>query len=299
MTRPSGLGRGLGALLPAAQPGQSGLLSLRLRSIVPNARQPRERFDGRALEELSHSITELGVLQPILVRPVPGQEGRFEIIAGERRFRAAQLAGLDEIPAVVRHTEDAHLLTEALVENIHRADLDPIEEARAYQQLLDDFGFTHEELAGRLGRSRSTISNALRLLALPGALVEQVAGGTLSAGHARTLLALDSAEEQERAAQRVVAEGLSVRATEEMVRRLLAEPRGDTGGDPARGGRGRSTTTPYQGLSRRIADALSTKVEIKGTARRGRVVIDYSGSTDLERLLAILSKGTGQDLLAE
>lgn len=133
MTRPSGLGRGLGALLPAAQPGQSGLLNIRLSAIVPNPRQPRERFEDAALEELSRSITEMGVLQPVLVRPAAGGDGRYELIAGERRYRAAGMAGLDEIPAIVRHTEDAHLLTEALVENIHRTDLDPIEEASAYQ----------------------------------------------------------------------------------------------------------------------------------------------------------------------
>ncbi len=238
------------------------------------------------------------MLQPILVRPIAGQEGRYEIIAGERRFRAAGMAGLDEIPAIVRHTEDGQLLTEALVENIHRADLDPIEEATAYQQLLDDFGFTHEELATRLGRSRSAISNMLRLLALPEALVQLVAGRALTAGHARTLLALDSAAEQERVAQLVVAEGLSVRATEDLVRRLLARPGADAQDDLAKDAKQRNSSA-YQGLSRRIADALSTKVEIKGTARRGRVVIDYSGSADLERLLAILSKGTGRDLLAE
>jgi ParB family transcriptional regulator, chromosome partitioning protein len=298
MTRPSGLGRGLGALLPAAQPGQSGLLTLRLSSIVPNPRQPRERFDEEALDELSRSITEIGVLQPVLVRPAREQDGRYELIAGERRFRAARMAGLDEIPAVVRHTEDAQLLTEALVENIHRADLNPIEEASAYQQLLDDFGLTHEELATRLGRSRSAISNALRLLALPETLMRMVAEGALSAGHARTLLALDSASQQERAAQRVLAEGLSVRATEDLVRRLLDRPDPSTMDELAKAAKARKSS-PYQGLQRRIADALSTKVEIKGTSRRGRVVIDYSGSADLERLLTILSRGTGRDLLAE
>jgi ParB family transcriptional regulator, chromosome partitioning protein len=298
MTRPSGLGRGLGALLPPAQPGQSGLLTLRLEQIVPNPKQPRERFDDAALDDLSRSITEIGILQPILVRPVRGTEGRYEIVAGERRFRAARLAGLDEVPAIVRHTEDAQLLTEALVENIHRADLDPIEEATAYQQLLDDFGLTHEELAGRLGRSRSAISNALRLLALPDGIMRLVAQRALSAGHARTLLALDSAAQQERAAQRVLAEGLSVRATEELVRRLLERPDPSAMDDLAKAAKAKQQA-PYQGLQRRIADALSTKVEIKGTSRRGRVVIDYSGSADLERLLGILSKGTGRDLLAE
>lgn len=298
MTRPTGLGRGLGALLPAAEPGRSGLLTLSLDQIVPNPRQPRERFEDAALEELARSITEVGVLQPILVRPAPAQQGRFELIAGERRYRAARLAGLAQIPAVVRHTEDAQILTEALVENLHRADLDPVEEASAYQQLLDDFGFTHEALAQRLGRSRSAISNMLRLLALPPALQEMVADRRLSAGHARTLLALDTAATQERVAQRVLAEGLSVRATEELVRRLLERPDASAADDLARAAKARRAS-PYQGLQRRMADALSTKVEIKGTTRRGRVVIDYSGSADLERLLAILSKGTGQDLLAE
>ena len=295
MTRPSGLGRGLGALLPAAQPGQSGLLNLRLSAIIPNPRQPRESFDEASLDELARSITEIGVLQPVLVRP--GPDGRYELIAGERRYRAAGMAGLDEIPAIVRHTEDAHLLTEALVENIHRTDLDPIEEASAYQQLLDDFGLTHEELAGRLGKSRSAISNALRLLSLPDSLMSMVSAGTLSAGHARTLLALDSAAQQERVAQRILAEGMSVRATEELVRRLLERPEKSLD-DLARAARNRSSS-PYQGLQRRLSDALNTKVEIKGTARRGRVVIDYSGNADLERLLGILGRGSGRDLLAE
>ncbi len=297
MTRPTGLGRGLGALLPAAQPGQSGLLNLRLSAIVPNPRQPRERFDEASLEELSRSITEMGVLQPVLVRPAAGADGRYELIAGERRYRAARMAGLDEIPAIVRHTEDAHLLTEALVENIHRTDLDPIEEASAYQQLLDDFGFTHEELANRLGKSRSAISNSLRLLSLPDSLMKMVAEGVLSAGHARTLLALNSSDQQERVAQRILAEGLSVRATEELVRRLLERPDRALD-DLARAARARSTS-PYQGLQRRLSDALNTRVEIKGTARRGRLVIDYSGNADLERLLGILARGTGRDLLAE
>jgi ParB family transcriptional regulator, chromosome partitioning protein len=298
MTRPSGLGRGLGALLPAAAPGRSGLQTLRVAAITPNPQQPREHFDEEALRELADSITEVGILQPILVRPA-AEEDRYEIVAGERRFRAAQLAGLDEVPAIIRHTEDSQLLTEALVENIHRADLNPIEEAAAYQQLLDDFGMTHEDLAKRLGKSRSAISNALRLLALPEGLMRMVADGALSAGHARALLALDSAAQQEKTGSRVVAEGLSVRATEELVRRLLA------GGDRdialanlAKAAKARHRS-PYLGLQRRLSDTLNTTVQIKGTARRGRVVIDYAGSADLERLLGILSRGTGEDLLAE
>jgi ParB family transcriptional regulator, chromosome partitioning protein len=299
MTRPSGLGRGLGALLPAAAPGRSGMQTLLISAIRPNPKQPREYFDEETLDELARSITEVGILQPILVRPVDQEEGRYEIVAGERRFRAARMAGLDEVPAIIRHTQDSQLLTEALVENIHRADLNPIEEAAAYQQLLDDFGMTHEELAQRLGKSRSAISNALRLLALPEELMRLVAEGPLSAGHARALLALDSAAQQEKTGTRVVAEGLSVRATEELVRRLLAGGDRDTAlANLAKAAKARHAS-PYQGLQRRLSDTLNTKVQIKGTARRGRVVIDYAGSADLERLLDILSRGTGENLLAE
>lgn len=299
MTRPGGLGRGLGALLPAAAPGQSGLVNLDLRLIVPNPRQPREHFDEAALTELADSIRQVGILQPVLVRPAD-EDGRYELVAGERRYRAAQLAGLDEVPAVVRHTSDADLLTEALVENLHRADLNPLEEAAAYRQLLDDFHMTHEGLARRLGRSRSAISNTLRLLALPPGVQQPVADGALSAGHARTLLALDRPEDQERAAQRVLAEGLSVRATEELVRRMLTGRDGadDAMADLADAARKRHRS-PYEGLQRRVADALATRVQIKGSAKRGRIVIDYAGAADLERLLEILSRGTGENLLAE
>lgn len=296
MNRPSGLGRGLGALLPTASPGQSGLMELKLSAVVPNPRQPRGHFDEQQLEELALSLREVGVLQPILVRPL--DDGRFEIIAGERRYRAARLAGFEEIPAIVRQTDDTRLLTEALVENIHRADLNPLEEAAAYQQLLDDFGMTHEQLAEKVGKSRSAISNALRLLGLPPALQHRVASGTLSAGHARALLALD-ARQQEALAQRIVAEDLSVRQTEEIVRRLLAGA--DTGaalGELARAAKARASS-PLAGLQDRLTDALATKVVIKGSPRRGKLVIEYSGREDLERLLDILGKGTGEDLLTE
>lgn len=298
MARPSGLGRGLGALLPAATPSQSGLLNLRLTAIVANPRQPREAFDDVGLLDLAQSIREVGVLQPVLVRP-SREDGSYELVAGERRYRAARMAGLDEIPAIVRHTADEQLLTEALVENLHRADLNPLEEAGAYQQLLDDFGFTHEQLAARLGRSRSTITNALRLLALPPGVQQWVAEGTLSAGHARALLTLDAAGQQQRVARRVIAEGLSVRAVEEVVRRLTTSG-GDTGAmdDLAAKARGRSSS-PYESLQGRVGDALGTSVQIKGSARRGRLVIDYAGRADLERLLAVLSRGTGHNLLAE
>jgi ParB family transcriptional regulator, chromosome partitioning protein len=292
--RSTGLGRGLGALIPAATPGSSGLLTLPLSEIQPNPRQPRGHFDERGLEELAHSLQEVGLLQPIVVRPL--DSGRYEIVAGERRFRAARLAGLEEIPAVVRATHDGDLLTEALVENIHRADLNPLEEAAAYQQLLEDFGVTHDQLAGKLGKSRPAISNALRLLTLPAALQEHVSAGTLSAGHARALLALTDPQAQARVARRVIADGLSVRATEALVRNLLDD-------DPDAAQRGLAdkaksrSSSPYAHLQRALGDALATSVMIKGTPQRGRVVIDYAGPEDLQRLLDVLAKGTGVDLM--
>lgn len=298
MTRPGGLGRGLGALLPPATAEQSGLRELPLASIVPNPRQPRDQFEDAALQDLAQSMRQVGVLQPVLVRPADDGE-RYELIAGERRFRAARMAGLDAIPAIVKETPDDELLTKALIENIHRTDLNPLEEAAAYQQLLDDFGMTHDALAQSLGRSRSTISNALRLLALPPALQQLVAQGALSAGHARAVLALDRAEEQERVGQQVVAEGLSVRATEELVRRRLSRTDSESAMSDLAAAAKRRKASPYEGLQRRIGDALGTRVQIKGTARRGRIVIDYSGAADLERLLQILGHGSGDQLLSE
>lgn len=296
MSRPSGLGRGLGALIPSAGPEGSGFLTLRLTSIIPNPRQPRGIFDDQALEELAHSLREVGVLQPVVVRPAG--EGRFELIAGERRVRAARLAGLEEIPAVVRESGDDQLLTEALVENLHRADLNPLEEAAAYQQLLDDFGMTHDALASKLGRSRPAISNALRLLNLPAGLQQAVAAGTLTAGHARAILALEERSRQEQVGRRVIAEGLSVRATEELVRRLLPSP-AENGQDPQEQATAAGRSSPFAGLQRRLSDVLATRVRISGTPRRGKVVIDYAGQEDLERLLAVLGRGTGENLMSE
>ncbi len=286
MTRAGGLGRGLSALIPAAAPGQSGLVTLPLAQLQPNPRQPRERFDEEQLQELAHSLREVGMLQPIVVRPVGEQ--RFQIVAGERRFRAARLAGMDEVPAVVRHTADEQLLTEALVENVHRADLDPIEEALAYQQLLDDFGLTHDALAAKLGKSRSAISNALRLLNLPPLVQDMVVMGALSAGHARAILGVDDPEAQARVAHRVVAEGLSVRATEELVRQLTTPPDESTMTELADQARARHDH-PFAHAAKLLADALGTRVQIKGTARRGRVIIDYAGREDLDRLVAALA----------
>lgn len=292
--RPGGLGRGLGALIPAATESTSGLVSLPRSSVVPNRRQPRLAFDQAALAELAHSLKEVGLLQPVIVRPLP--DGRYELVAGERRFRAAGLAGMDTISAIVRRTEDSELLTEALVENIHRTDLNAIEEAAAYQQLLDDFGFTHQALADRLGRSRSSISNSLRLLTLPPELQQRVADGSLTAGHARALLSVEDVEERDRLARRVLAEGLSVRATEDAARRT-GKHTAAAGPDHRRSGA--YNPGPYSGLQRRLSDALATSVAIKGTTTRGRLVIDYSGREDLSRILAILSSGTGEDLVSE
>jgi ParB family chromosome partitioning protein len=302
MSRSGGLGRGLSALIPAAAPGQSGLISVRLDQLSPNPRQPRTEFSEAALEELAASIRLLGLLQPIVVRPADAAapaaaEERYEIVAGERRFRAARLAGLEEIPAVVRYTGDGDLLTEALVENVHRANLNPLEEAHAYRQLLDDFGITHEELAARLGKSRPAISNCLRLLNLPAPIQQRVITGVLSAGHARALLSLDSADQQERTAQRVVAEGLSVRATEDLVKRFLQTAANENPLAALALAAKERHASPYAEVSRRLSDALGTKVEIKGSTRRGKVVIDYAGRDDLERLLTIIGRGAGQDLL--
>ncbi len=290
MTRHAGLGRGLDALIPAAAQGRSGLTRIRLTQISSNPRQPRGDFDDAGLEELANSLRQVGMLQPVLVRAAG--DHRFELIAGERRTRAARLAGLEEIPAIVRETDDAALLTEALVENIHRTDLNPLEEAAAYQQLLDDFGVTHDQLAERLGRSRPAITNALRLLALPPQIQQRIATGALRAGHARALLALPDAHAQERLAQRVVSEGLSVRATEDLVRALLAEADGDgaPGPTPPR-------PRPLAHVERRLSDVLATKVAVQGDADRGRLLIEFSGAEDLERLLGILSRGTGASLI--
>lgn len=300
MTRQGGLGRGLGALIPAAEAGEAALVNVKLTAIVANPRQPRTAFDEEGLQELADSLREVGLLQPVLVRPL--EEGSYELVAGERRVRAARLAGLEEIPAVVRQTDESELLTEALVENLHRTDLNPLEEAAAYQQLLEDFGMTHDDLATKLGKSRSAISNALRLMSLPPGLQQQVVGGEVTAGHARALLALEDRESQERLGQRVVDEGLTVRETEDAVRAELSRESGDReSGDRRRGDRGGRSraSSPYEGLQRRLADALATRVQITGSPNRGRVVIDYAGQEDLERLLAILSNGAGEDLLSE
>ncbi len=298
MSKPGGLGRGLGALIPAAAPGQSGLVTVPVTEIQPNPRQPRDRFDPTLLDELAHSLKEVGMLQPIVARPIPS--GGYQIIAGERRYRAARMAGLTSVPVVVRHTEDAAMLTEALVENLHRANLDPIEEALAYRHLLDDLEMTHEALAAKLGKSRSAISNSLRLLSLPTSVSEMVVAGALSAGHARAILGLPDVEQQKDMASRVVAEGMSVRATEDTVREIVersAQGAEAVMTDLATEAK-RRNRSPFTHVEERLVDALGTKVQIKGSVKRGRVVIDFAGAEDLERLLDILGRGSGQDLLA-
>lgn len=299
MSRQGGLGRGLDALLPAAADGQGGLRHLRLGEIVPNRRQPRGGFDEQGLEELAHSLRRVGMLQPVLVRSLP--DGRYELVAGERRLRAARMAGLEEIPAIVRTTGDGELLTEALVENIHRVDLNPLEEAAALQQLLDDFGLTHEELATRLGKSRPAITNTLRLLSLTPTLQQRIANGTLSPGHARALLSVKDAAVQERLAQRVIAEGLSVRATEELARKAEEAPTPSPAASRSR--KGKSTTPPtpsgLEHVAERLGDALATQVRLEGSEERGRIVVEFAGREDLERLLRLLSHGAGEDLTHE
>lgn len=303
-----GLGRGLGALIPdapapdslvdvgaAPAPLGAAYLEVRAADVVPNARQPRQVFDPDALAELVHSITTVGLLQPIVVRRRPADhdgEARFELVAGERRWRACQEAGLDTIPAIVRDTPDDDLLRDALLENLHRADLNPLEEAAAYQQLLADFGGTQEELARRLGRSRPQVANTLRLLKLPPQVQRRVAAGVISAGHARALLSLDSAAAMDALAERIVREGLSVRSVEEIV--LV----GDDGEPRKRQQRKRHTgdvdvLSETGELAALLSDQLDTRVRVEGarTARaKGRLVIEFADLEDLRRMRDLLRR---------
>jgi ParB family transcriptional regulator, chromosome partitioning protein len=290
MSRRGGLGRGLAALIPPGEAGATGatMAELSLDAIERNPRQPREVFDEEEIDGLATSIKDVGILQPIVVRPLTGQ--RYELIAGERRLRAARRAGLATIPAVVRHTEDNQLLKEAVIENIHRVQLNPLEEAAAYAQLLEDFGFTQEELAATLGKSRPAITNTLRLLQLPPGVQKRVAAGVLSAGHARALLALPDPELMERLAGRVVAEGMSVRGLEEYVRLQLLEPRDPA--TPARAKKGSRLTAPgLVELQDDLSDALMAKVRISMGARRGRLQIEFQSVDDLERIVGVIARG--------
>ena len=317
-----GLGKGLAALIPTAPdpvaragagvggtgtgaavhppaagdgelPGAEGtyLEEVAIGAITPNPRQPRRSFDEDNLDELAASIQEVGLLQPVVVRQV--MPGRYELIMGERRWRACQRAGLEHIPAIVRGTTDDEMLREALMENLHREQLNPLDEAAAYQQLLDDFGATHDELARKVGRSRSHISNTIRLLNLPPAVQSRVAAGVLSAGHARALLALDDPDAQDRLAHRIVAEGLSVRTVEEIV---------SMGGDqPPKGRRAaaRKPTAPgLTALASQLSDVFDTKVKVELGRHKGKIVVEFATLDDLKRIVTTMSPEWAQSLSA-
>src|SRR6266540_6388185 len=252
--------------------------------IVPNPRQPRQVFDEEALDELKTSIEEVGFLQPIVVRETG--PGAYEIVMGERRWRAAQALEKDVIPAIVRDTRDDAMLRDALLENIHRANLNPLEEAAAYQQLLDEFGATHEELARRIGRSRPQITNTIRLLNLPAPVQRRVAAGVLSAGHARALLGLDDSDAQEHLALRIVAEGLSVRATEELVSLALAD---GTAKKPAPAARRPKVHAPaLNDLAERLSDRFDTRVKVDIGRNKGKITIEFATVDDLERIVGMI-----------
>jgi ParB family chromosome partitioning protein len=252
-------------------------------AIIPNPRQPRRVFDEESLDELSASITEVGLLQPVVVRKLA--EGRFELVMGERRLRASQQAGLEYIPAIVRETHDNDMLRDALLENLHRQELNPLEEAAAYQQLLDDFGATHEQLAQKVGRSRPHISNTLRLLKLPPAVQSRVAIGVISAGHARALLTLDDHGAQERLALRIVAEGLSVRTVEEIVSIHEDEPTKK----PRAATRAKPFAPAIHHLSERLSDLFETRVKVEMGKNKGKIVVEFSTIDDLERIVKAMS----------
>lgn len=278
---------------PRSQPvpretARSGLHDIPLDAISSNPRQPRVVFDPDALAELVASIRAVGLLQPVVVRPA-GEPGRFELVMGERRWRAAREAGLSSVAAVVRETDDAALLRDALLENLHRADLNPLEEAAAYQQLLQDAGCSQEDLARRIGRSRPQISNTLRLLRLSAPVQRRVAAGVLSAGHARALVTLTDPAAQEALAARIVAEGLSVRATEEIAGsggadRAPGRARRSSGGRPAAGGSG-----DHEETAQRLADHLETRVSVTRTRSRGRIVVEFATTEDLGRLADLIT----------
>ena len=254
---------------------------LPVADISPNPRQPREVFDEESMAELVSSILEVGLLQPVVVRPVDDE--RYELVMGERRWRATQLAGLTMIPAIIRETADDALLRDALLENLHRSQLNALEEAAAYQQLLEDFGCTHDELASRLGRSRPQISNTIRLLKLSPGVQRRVAAGVLSAGHARALLGVEDADVQDRLAGRVVAEGISVRGLEEIV------AVGDLGSSPANAPRRSRPTAPgVEDLAARLSDRLETRVRVDLGRRKGRITVEFASLPDLERIVAMI-----------
>ncbi|GAC1534572.1 MAG: ParB/RepB/Spo0J family partition protein [Acidimicrobiales bacterium] len=294
MARRSGLGRGLGALIPTEVIGDhsSSLADIPVTSVEPNPTQPRAHFDEELLGSLSASVRELGVLQPILVRPLG--EGRYQLIAGERRWRAAKRAGLQTIPALIKEVTDRLSLEQALVENLHRQDLNPLEEAAAYQQLIEDFGLTHDEVASRVGKSRAAVSNTLRLFQLPPSIQRLVIDGSLSAGHARALLGTPDRAFQEALARRAAGEALSVRAVEEAVRTRneLGATVGSGTASPAEAPVDLSAIAPHRPerpaavheLEGLLSEHLDTRVRIEMTARNGKVVVEFADLDDLERI---------------
>lgn len=315
MAKRTGLGRGIGALIPTSEPTEARpadvffprtpaegeanrpsetttapdettdlvtvpgarLVHIDPHAIVPNPRQPRTNFDSDDLAELVHSVREFGVLQPVVVRDAG--DGTYELIMGERRTRASREAGLESIPAIVRDTADEHLLRDALLENLHRSELNPLEEASAYQQLLEDFGITQEELAGRIGRSRPQISNTIRLLKLPIAVQQRVAAGVLTAGHARAILSLDDADAMQRLADKIVNEDLSVRAAEAASKLVGAISTPSVRPQPG------ARRAYLDEVAERLGDRLNTRVKVSLGARKGQVTIDFSSIQDLNRIL--------------
>jgi ParB family transcriptional regulator, chromosome partitioning protein len=301
-----GLGRGLGSLIPTAPtadpaesdgpvdgpelvvPEGSWFAEVPAEQIVPNRVQPRQVFDEDAMAELVHSILEVGLLQPIVVRQLGPEQ--YELVMGERRWRAAQQAGLERIPAIVRATDDTAMLRDALLENLHRSQLNPLEEAAAYQQLLEDFGCTHDELAQRIGRSRPQISNTIRLLKLSPAVQRRVAAGVLSAGHARSLLGVEDADQQDRLAARVVAEGISVRGLEEIVA---------TGGAAAAAAptprRNKPVAPGLTDLAERLSDRFETRVKVDLGRHKGKITVEFASLDDLRRIVDIMDPRNRHD----
>jgi ParB family chromosome partitioning protein len=272
-----------------APPVGAYFAELPLDDITPNSRQPREVFDEDALQELVTSIKEVGLLQPVVVRQI--SPTGYELIMGERRWRACREAGLEAIPAIVRATDDEKLLLDALLENLHRAQLNPLEEAAAYDQLLKDFNCTHDQLADRIGRSRPQVSNTLRLLKLSPSVQRRVAAGVLSAGHARALLSVDDSEEQDRLAHRIVAEGLSVRAVEEIVTLMGSRPQT---AQRSKGPRAGALVSPaLSDLATRLSDRFETRVKVDLGQKKGKITVEFASMEDLERILGSLAPGEG------
>ncbi|MEU0269197.1 ParB/RepB/Spo0J family partition protein [Nocardioides sp. NPDC006303] len=264
---------------------------LPVKQIHPNHVQPRQVFDEEAMAELVHSIEEIGLLQPIVVRKVAADS--YELVMGERRWRATQQAGLDVIPAIVRETDDTDMLRDALLENLHRSQLNPLEEAAAYQQLLNDFECTHDELAQRIGRSRPQISNTIRLLKLSPSVQRRVAAGVLSAGHARALLAVDGEAQQDKLAQKVVAEGISVRGLEEIV--ALGDPDGDAFATP-RVRRAKPTAPGLKEISDKLSDRFDTRVKVDLGRSKGKITVEFATLDDLRRIVELMSPAADESI---